>query len=153
MFKEFEFYHGVVFANILHSTNERIAIEPYPTPSNSSYVLNQSIGLYIKYSSKRMSPWSFSFRKEHQDEILRMKEDLGEVYVVLVCNEDGFVTLSFSELKAVLNEVHEEVESISVWRSPREMYLVKGSDGKLPFKVARNELSRKLLSTKIAPIK
>ena len=42
-----------------------------------------------------MSPWRFSFQKEHQDEILDMKNKFGEIYTILVCNDDGIVCLSF----------------------------------------------------------
>ena len=99
MLKEFEFFHGVVFARILHGGNASVDIKSYPTPDNASYVVNDNAGIYIKYSSKRMSPWRFSFQKEHQEEILEMKNKLGEVYTVLVCNDDGIVCLSFDELK------------------------------------------------------
>lgn len=146
MLKEFEFFHGAVFANLLHASNEKITLKPYPTPSNSSYIINENVGIYIKHSSKRMSPWRYSFKKEHQDEIRKMKEELGEVYVVLVCNDDGLVALNFSEFKAILNDVHEEVEWVSVTRNRREMYLVKGSDGKLPFKVGRSDFPKKIFA-------
>jgi hypothetical protein len=142
--KEFQFFHGVVLADIVHATNSKVSVRLYPSSSNSSYVINDRFGVYIKYSSKRMSPWRYSFKKEHQDEILKMKQGLADVFVVLVCNDDGIVALNFSEFKSILNEDHEKVEWVSVARNPREMYLVKGSDGKLPFKVGRNELSKRL---------
>jgi len=85
MIKEFEFYHGAVLANLLHESGQDIIIETFPSESNASYVVNKNIGLFIKHSTKRMSPWRFSFMQEHQDEILRMKNKLGEVFLLLVC--------------------------------------------------------------------
>ena len=99
MIKEFEFFHGLVFARILHGSQRPISIETYPTSSNSSYIVNGNVGLYIKYSSKRMTPWRFSFKKEHQDEMTSMQEKLKDVFLVLVCNDDGIVCLSYDELK------------------------------------------------------
>ena len=144
MLKEFEFFHGVVFARILHGGNVPISIKSYPTPDNASYIVNDAVGVYIKYSSKRMSPWRFSFQKEHQDEILEMKNKFGEVYTILVCNDDGIVCLNFDELKEVLDAKHDLVEWISVARSPREKYEVKGHDGRLRLKIGNSDFPEKI---------
>ncbi|MFZ2152328.1 MAG: hypothetical protein WAV09_04440, partial [Minisyncoccia bacterium] len=135
MIKAFEFYHGLVFARILHATQKSILIKPFPSSDNASYVLNDKVGIYIKYSTKRLSPWRFSFQKRHQDEILDMKNKVGEVFLLLVCNDNGIVAISFDELKQILNETHEQVEWISAARGKREMFSVKGSDGELEFKI------------------
>jgi len=144
MLKEFEFFHGVVFARILHERNAPIGIKSYPTSDNASYVINDGIGIYIKYSSKRMSPWRFSFQKEHQDEILEMKNKLGEVYTVFVCNDDGIACLSFDELKGVLDTHHDTVEWVSVARGPREKYEIRGHDGKLRLKIGNSDFPEKI---------
>lgn len=144
MLKEFEFFHGVVFARILHGGNAPVSIKSYPTSDNASYVVNDNAGIYIKYSSKRMSPWRFSFQKEHQDEILDMKNRFGEIYTVLVCNDDGIVCLNFDELKEVLDKQHDAVEWVSVARGPRERYEVKGHDGKLRLKIGNSDFPAKI---------
>ncbi len=144
MIKEFEFYHGTVLARLIHSAKRPVSVKAYPTSSNASYIINDSIGLYIKHSSKRMSPWRFSFQREHQDEILHMRNNLDNVYIAFVCHEDGIPVLSFDELKDVLDEVHDKVEWISIARNPREKYTIKGSDGKLSHKIGDNEFPEKL---------
>jgi hypothetical protein len=145
MIKEFEFYHGVVLTKLVHYCEENISLKSYSSPSNASYVLNENIGLYIKHTTKRLSPWRFSFQKIHQDEILQMKNDLGKVFILLVCGEDGIVTLSFDELKLILNEFHSEVEWISASRLRNKEYSIKGSDGILTRKVGKNDFPKKLL--------
>jgi hypothetical protein len=144
MIKEFEYHHGIVFSRILHFFEENLCIRPYLTADNASYVINDNIGIYIKYSTKRLTPWRFSFLKRHQDEILEMKNKLGSVFLLLVCHNDGIVALSFEELKAILNESHDEIEWISVSRRKREMYSVSGSDGELKFKIGRSDFPSKL---------
>lgn len=144
MIKEFEFYHGIVFARILHGTNKEVKIRPYPSSDNASYVLNDKIGIYIKYSSKRLTPWRFTFKKEHQDEIELMQKDLKEVFLLLVCNDDGVVCLSSSELKKILDDQHDPIEWITAKRHKREMYSVKGSNGKLGFKIGPNDFPQKI---------
>jgi len=146
MIKEFEFYHGLVFARILHSIPRQLSIEPYHSSSNASYVINENIGLYIKYSSKRMTPWRFSFKKEHQDEIYEMKSLYGRVFLVLVCRNDGIVCLSYNELKQILDDEHDPTEWVSATRHPREMYAVKGSNGSLEFKIGGSEFPNKIFA-------
>lgn len=146
MIREFEFYHGLVFARILHSIQRPLSIQPYASPSNSSYVINDSIGVYVKYSTKRLTPWRFSFRKEHQDEIYEMKSVYGRVFLVLVCSDDGIVCLSYEELKQILDEQHDPTEWVSATRHPREMYSVKGSNGSLEFKIGASEFPSKLFA-------
>lgn len=149
MIHNFEFFHGLVFARLLHGTSETLSIKTYPTEDNASYILNNRIGLYIKYSTKRLTPWTFSFQKYHQDEILVLRNKFDEVYTILVCNEDGLVCLNFEELKRILNEVHEEVEWIRVARRPGHEYSVSGKDGDLKFKIPIKDFPRKIFEAKI----
>lgn len=146
MIKEFEFYHGLVFARILHATQRPLSIKPFPSPSNASYVVNEKIGIYIKYSSKRMTPWRFTFKKEHQEEIESMKNSLKAVFLLLVCNDDGIVCLDYKEVKQILDDQIDPIEWISAARHKREMYTVKGSDGKLGFKIGSNDFPEKLFN-------
>lgn len=145
MLKEFEFYHGVVLSRLVHG-DVPVQIHTFPTDSNASYVLNGSVGLYIKHSTKRMTPWRFSFQKKHQNEIQQMRDKFDYVFLILVCGDDGVVTLSYDELKKILDEQHDEVEWISVSRRPREKYAVTGSDGKLRHKIGENEFPDKILA-------
>lgn len=147
MIKEFEFFHGLVFARILHGTQRPLSLKPFKSASNSSYVVNDTIGIYIKYSSKRMTPWRFTFRKEHQDEVDLMKSSLKNLYLLLVCNDDGVVCLSYAELKQILDDQHQPIEWISATRHKREMYSVKGSNGELDFKIGQNDFPGKIFSS------
>lgn len=144
MISEFEFYHGVAFARILHSSQKELAIKSYSPSDNAAYVINGSIGIYIKYSLKRLSPWRFSFQQRHREKITEMRETIGAAFVLLVCNEDGIVTLNFDEFTQVLSEARAGTEWISATRNRRQMYAIKGSDGKLGFKVGKDEFSEKL---------
>lgn len=144
MINEFEFFHGVVFARMLHATQRQLCLRPYSESENAAYVLDDAKGIYIKYSSKRLSPWRFSFQKRHQETILEMKRNIGSVFVLLVCNDDGVVVLTFDELKQLLDENHEAVEWISATRNRRQMYSIKGSNGKLNVKVGRDEFLGKM---------
>jgi hypothetical protein len=144
MIKEFEFFHGLVFARILHRTQSTPSLKLFRSGSNASYVVNGSTAIYIKYSSKRMTPWRFTFRSEHQAEIDLLKSKFDRVFLLLVCNDDGVVCLSYSELKQLLDNQHAPIEWISATRHKREMYAVKGSNGELDFKIGKNDFPEKL---------
>lgn len=144
MIGEFEFFHGAVLARMLHSTQQAISIKPYSESDNAAYVIDDSKGIYIKYSSKRLTPWRFSFQKRHHEVIGEMKRSLGEVFIVLVCNDDGSVVLSFDEFREVAKNGEEPAEWLSATRNRRQMYLVKGPDGKLAFKVGKDDYSAKM---------
>ena len=77
-----------------------------------------------------------------------MKKNIGTVFLLLVCNDDGIVVLTFDELTQILNENRETVEWISATRNRRQMYSIKGSDGKLSFKVGKDEFLEKMFNLK-----
>ena len=146
MIRDFEFYHGLVFARILHATQRPLSIRPFQSVSNSSYVVNDRVGIFIKYSAKRMTPWRFTFMKEHQQEIQLLKDSYQKAFLVLVCSDDGVVCLSYDELKQILDNQHDPIEWISATRHKREMYSVKGSNGELDFKIGQSEFPNKLFT-------
>lgn len=148
MIREFEFYHGAALAKIAQYNGDHVTMKSYPSPSRASYVINSNIGLYIKHSTNRMSPWTFSFADAHQDEILGMTKELERVYIALICGKDGVACLSFQELKHLLDTVHDRHEWIRISRRPKEKYAVKGSDGKLLFKIGDNQFPTRLFTEK-----
>jgi hypothetical protein len=95
-------------------------------------------GLFIKVSNQRLSPWGYSFHRDHQDEILQIKSTHGEIFVALIAGSDGIVAFDFQQFKEILDEDHEEQEWVSVSREPREQYRIKGNDGALSNPLPRN---------------
>jgi hypothetical protein len=141
--KEYEFFNGVVLNKIIRK-GKPVKIDTFPCSSKNAFAINDKVGLYIKYSKKPTTPWRFSFLKLHQDEIKVMKEVLDEVFVIFVCQKDGFACLSYDELKKVLDEQHDEIEWISASRLKRESYTLKGSNGKLKFKINDNAFPKRI---------
>ena len=119
MVREFEFYHGAAIARLINS-RRNISIERYPAGSNNaSYVINNQIGLYLKHSTSRLSPWVFTFKEGHQKEIQEMQRELGTVFVVLICGSDGMVCLDYAEFKVALDDNHGQAEWIKAARRTR----------------------------------
>jgi hypothetical protein len=144
--REFEFYHGAVLARLLHGARSECSIRVFETRSNSSYVVNSEVGIYIKYSSKRLTPWRFTFTKEHRAEIERLRKAVSRTFVLLLCHDDGVVCLTQDELKQILEPEYSDVEWVSASRRRREMYSIKGSDGSLEFKIGQGQFPGKLFS-------
>lgn len=146
MIKEKEFLFWAVFFRLANFyTDKNINIHKSDFDSNSSYIVNKNTWLYIKTSSKRNSPWTFTFSKENQDEIQELKNKFWSVFIILVCKDDGIVSLSFDELKHILDYDHEETEWIRVMRKKGEKYMVYWHDGELPYKIWDNEFPKKII--------
>ncbi len=144
MIYTYDYYHGSAINRLLDA-GKSVKLMNFPSDTNSSYTLNDKIGLFIKYSEKRISPWRFNFNKSHQQELNHMKDLHKKVYVIFVCSDDGFTCLSWSELKKLLDENHEDGEWIYIKRMRREKYTVTGSDGKLKYKIGKNDYPTKIV--------
>ena len=144
MIYTYDYYHGSAINRLL-DTGKSIKLMNFPSDTNSSYTLNDKIGLFVKYSEKRISPWRFNFNKSHQQELNHMKDLHKKVYVIFVCSDDGFTCLSWSELKKLLDENIEDGEWIYIKRMRREKYTVTGSDGKLKYKICKNDYPNKII--------
>ena len=142
--KEYEFFNGVVLNKLIRK-GKPVSVDIFPCSSQNSFILNGDVGLYIKYSKKLTTPWRFSFSKLHQDELKIMSELCKKCFLMLVCNKDGIASIKYKDIKKVLDEHHEEAEWISASRLKRESYAIKGSDGKLKFKINLRDFQRDII--------
>lgn len=139
-----DLFHGAVLANIV--TDRNVAILKY-NKNQSSYVINNSIVLYIKYSQKRISPWSFSFSKEHAEDISNLSKEFKQIFIILVCNIDGIACLKLEEFKKLISiESDIFLKWIKVSRLKNEKYSISGSDGKLNYKIGNSDFPDKIFN-------
>jgi len=137
------FFHGAALIKIIrHELYDSIRVY---TENDCSYIVNGNVGLYIKYSRKRLSPWNFTFSEGHVHDITDMKGGVGKAYIALACNDDGICCLSWQEFATVIStEGSTYPKRISVSRMQGEKYSVWGSDGKLNHKIGNNDFPRKI---------
>jgi hypothetical protein len=147
MIREYESYHGVVLSRLLHAVGEDVTLRALTKYGNVAYLVNRTTVLYIKYSSKRLSPWNFSFNNEHRMDILSLHKHFGKVVLALVCGDDGVVAIDFEEFQHLLGIPSEKGAWISCSRRRREMYAVKGLAGELDSKIGDGYLIEKLRSS------
>jgi hypothetical protein len=140
-----DFYFGSAIKQLIDNiVIEKCSILSFPTSSKCAYSINNEVGVYFKFSRNRGTSWRFTFQKVHQEEIRVMRELLNEVFVILICSNDGFVCLDYKDLKKILDEEYDPVEWISASRNRGSQYTVKGSNGKLNFKVSNKDYPRKI---------
>jgi len=137
-----DFFHGVVFSRIIDNSPNHI--EKYGG-NNSSYIINNKTSIYIKYSRERISPWIFSFAKTHIEEINKVKNGFENIFIVLVCNDNGICCLNYQEFCTVISvESNDFPKWIKARRQKGEKYAVTGSDGKLTYKIGDSDFPQKI---------
>src|SRR5579871_4809805 len=103
MLDEYEFYQGAVLRQLVVDANYSVSFRPFLREGRiTAFVMNGRVGLYIKHSSKRMSPWRFTFTIEQAADLLDLEAKFPDSFLVFVCESDGLVTLPFNVLHEIV---------------------------------------------------
>ena len=89
---DYELFNGAVLNKLIRK-GKPVKIDIFPSSSNNAFTVNDKVGLYIKYSKKLVSPWRFSFIKEHQDEFKIMTDLCKKSFLIL--NPHQFEKMQF----------------------------------------------------------
>ena len=103
------------------------------------------VGLYIKISNKRISPWRYTFLKSHQKEMHKMHQECENLFVLLIAGNDGVVLVSYENLKKLLDEQFEANEWLSVSRKYNQYYRVDGHDSKKKINIPKNAFPEEIV--------
>lgn len=141
----YTFFYGSALVRLIHDSR---TYGVKLCRGNNCYLINEKSYIYMKHSSKRISPWVFTFMPEHMVEIASLCNQNKNSFVVLICNDDGVCCLSYDELAQVVffGNIGQS-KFVRVSRSPREKYAVSGSDGKLKHKIGDNDFPGKALDS------
>lgn len=137
-------YHGSFFVMLLESVRGPVTIQRFDAIGAGYYLLDESVPIYLKLSTKRKGPWAFTFFRSHQEAQQKLIDEFGHCYTCLICGRDGVAGLSVDELRQVLDSNFEEQESVTVRRRLKSMYQIKGRDGVLDGRVSRRSIFDKL---------
>ena len=110
-------------------------------------MINERIPLFLKYASKRTSPWTFTFHINHLQCYYELTSEYGDCLMVLICGSDGIVTLGSFEMRKIVAPSFEEQKRITVMRKLKHMYSVNGSDGDIEKKFSRKSLTEYVIGT------
>lgn len=117
--------------------SNRIETIRYESPF---FLINNRLSVYLKYSTRVRSPWSFTFTTEEQT-LLTKEEPNRKIVIGLVCGADGVASLTYDAYRSIASHRPSAVH-ISCFRRHREHYEVSGPDGTLAGKVAPSNWQR-----------
>ena len=137
MIPELDRYHGIVLRQILVAHRDPVMIGVADLAGRKDAFRIGQAAFQIKHSSKRLSPWQFTYLPENLAELEQLRHLFKPVWVFLVCGVDGVVGLSLDELNAIVRPGEGGVAWLRVNRSRGAMYRAAGAFGELPRAKAR----------------
>jgi len=102
---------------------------------NLGKINRKKIGVFIKVSSSRRSPWRYTFSRENQEEIERMKSSCDITYILLRAEDEGVAALSYDQLKKLLDDQFDDTEWVSVEKNYNQYFRIGGKNAKLKEKI------------------
>ena len=139
MINEFKAYHGAAFAELIDESSVPITLFRPDLSNNAIYILNDSIGLFVKHSTKRISPWRFSFQIDHVKSVAKLTQKHEVVFMVLICGRNSIAVINIEEIKTLLSLGKPEASWVSVKTSHNTMLTVEGSAGSLKRKIRKSQ--------------
>jgi hypothetical protein len=137
MLDAYEFFQGVVFRQLVTASDKPLTFEVHDfSGRTNSYCVNSSVGIYIKHSSKRLSPWQFSFPPDQRTEFRMLGDHFENTFGIFVCGHDGIVAVPTAGLRTLIGHNETDQGWIRVSRSRNSMYALVGSSDALPSKIA-----------------
>ena len=137
MISDLERYQGVALRQILISAGRVVNIGTANETGRVDCFSIEKTAFQIKYSTKRLSPWQFSFTVDQMREIVALLKKFNSAWMLLVCGVDGIVSLSAREFLSISESRPGGVCSVRVSRSKNSMYRVSGNARELPFAKSR----------------
>ncbi|MCF8476694.1 MAG: hypothetical protein K9G60_06665 [Pseudolabrys sp.] len=133
MISDLERYQGVALRQIIISAGRAANIGIANETGRIDCFSIERTAFQIKYSTKRLSPWQFSFTADQMFEIATLLKKFNSAWMLLVCGVDGVVSLSAREFLSITESRPGGVCSIRVSRSKNSMYRISGNAKELPF--------------------
>jgi hypothetical protein len=138
MLDEYEFYQGAVLRQLIIESETSLTFRPFLREGRiNAFVVNGRVGVYVKHSSKRMTPWRYSFNLEQAADLLDLERRYSDTFIVFVCETDGLVTLDCGKLHEIVDFQETNNAWVRIDRPPRNQYEVSGNKSDLARKVPR----------------
>ncbi len=133
-----EFYEGAALHRLVCSAQRtlRIALE------SPLLVFDERLQVHFKHSTKKTSPWGFTFTPDEQA-MLEQRARRLPLVIGLICGSDGIAALAHADYVRVAPRQSTALR-IACWRRHREHFEISGPSGALPSKVAPSDWDRLL---------
>ena len=137
MIAELDRYHGVVLRQIVVGHGKPVSIGIADRSGRVDTFSIEGAAFQIKHSSKRLSPWQFTYLPENLTALSALSDSFRPIWVFWVCGVDGVVGVSFHDLSRIIPRNGDIPESVRVSLSRNSMYRVSGPLGSLRRAVSR----------------
>lgn len=132
MIADFDRHHGVVLRQLLVGHGDRMRIGAIEMSGRAEAFSVEDAAIFVKHSSKRLSPWHFTYTSENLADLMNLRGRYSPVWGFLVCGQDGILGLSLDELTSITAIGEAGAAWVRVSRNRKSMYRVSGSLGELP---------------------
>jgi hypothetical protein len=138
MLDEYEFYHGALIRALVVELGLPLEIKVDDAAGRiDSFVIDKKVAIHIKHSTKRLSPWQFTFSRANVEELIDLDHRHHQLFICLICGDDGFLCITPEEFLEVSGPAKSETYWIRAERPRNKMYEVSGNAGTLSIKKAR----------------
>jgi len=134
---ELDRYQGIVLRQILVAHGDPVRIGVVDLSGRVDAFCFEKAAFQVKHSSKRLSPWQFTYTSENLAELTELRKTYAPVWAFLVCGQDGVVGLSLDDLTSIVELGAEHTAWVRVSRSRNSMYRIAGGLGELPRAMSR----------------
>ena len=134
-----EFYEGAALHLLVRNAGEVNLRYDHPF-----FVADERLLIHIKHSTKKRSPWGFTFTPDEQVALEQRSTKLS-VWLGLVCGADGVAAVGYDEYRRIA-QLRDSSIHVACYRRHRQHYEVSGPDGTIDRKVAPSEWHRLLES-------
>ena len=139
MINEFKSYHGSAFADLIDESLVPIKLFRPNLLNNAYYILDTDIALYVKHSTKRLTPWRFTFHTDHVLELSQILQKHETCFLVLVCGRDSIAVIEKDEILKLLPIDSPALSWVSVQTSHNTSLTIEGSSGSLKRKLKKSK--------------
>jgi hypothetical protein len=137
MTSDYKLYQGAVFTELFDEVDSLSIRVVRDEGRLGTYIINDRIGLFIKHSAVRMSPWQFTFSKANALTLMELRKQAPKVFLVFVCWLDGMMCATLDEVTTILGAGVSEQAWVRIERRKKQWYSVSGGAGELPYKKPR----------------
>jgi hypothetical protein len=135
MTSDYKLYQGAVFTELLDDVDKSLSIRAVREEGRlGAYIIDERIGLYIKHSAVRLSPWQFTFSKANALALMELRKQAPKVFIVFVCWLDGMMCATLDELTEILGAGVSDQAWVRIERRKNSWYSVSGAAGELSYK-------------------
>ena len=129
MIDKSDFYHGAAIIRLLE--DERcVSVRKL---KSHGYIVNESIFICLKYTTKGRSPWGFIVDQQDVEYCGKMASEYKKIIFGFICDGDGICALSWDDVNLLLAG---SSGRIAARRKHNYSYSVNGPAGKLKRKIA-----------------